>query len=77
MHNNHHWHSVMVSILASGPRCPEFNSKRSQKFSEENIVDVAVLYQRHFLEDSGRWLENVDQTHLVLASVKKVLKMNQ
>ena len=32
---------------------------------DEKIVDVA--------EESGQWLENVDRTHLVLASGKLVL----
>ena len=39
-----------------------------KKISEEKIVDVAEVNQRRWLEESGQWLENVDQTHLVLAS---------
>ena len=30
--------------------------------------------QRHCLEERGQWLENVDSTHLVLASGKPVLQ---
>ena len=62
----------MVSILASGPSCTEFDSKSSQKNSVEKIVHAADLKQQHCLEKSGQCLENVDQTHLVLASGKLV-----
>ena len=31
----------------------------------ENIIDVAEVYQRHFLEESEHWLENFNRTHLV------------
>ena len=34
----------------------------------ENIIDVAEVYQRHFLEESEHWLENINRTHLVLAN---------
>ena len=30
-----------------------------KNFQRKN-VDVAVVYQRHWLEESGQWLENVD-----------------
>ena len=30
--------------------------------------DVAEIYRWHQLEESGQWLENVERTHLVLAS---------
>ena len=42
--------------------------------SEENIVNVADVNQRRCLRESGQWLENVEQTHLVLASGKLVLQ---
>ena len=42
------------------PSSPGFESQQSRKFSEVN--------QRHWLEESGQLLENVDQTHLFLAS---------
>ena len=38
------------------------------------MVDVAEVNQRQCLEESGQWLENVDRTHLVLASGKLVLQ---
>ena len=38
------------------------------------IVDVVEVNQRGCLEESEQWSENVDQTHLVLASGKLVLK---
>ena len=64
----------MVSILASRPSCPGFDSLIPKKFSEEKNVDVAEVYQRRCLEESGQWLENVARTHLVLASGKPVLQ---
>ena len=48
-----------------------------QKISEEKNVAVAEVYQPHCLEESGQWLENVDQTHLVLASGKLVLQKSK
>ena len=35
-------------------------------------MDVTLVNQRRWLEESGHWLENVDQNHLVLASGKAV-----
>ena len=40
----------------------------------KKIVDVAEVYQRGCLEESGHCLENVDQTHLVQTSGKLVLQ---
>ena len=45
-----------------------------QKNSEETIIDVAEVNQQRWLEESGQWLENLDQTHLVLACGKPVLQ---
>ena len=42
-------------------------------FQMKKIVDVAEVNQQHCLEESGQWLCNVDQTHLLLASGKLVL----
>ena len=41
-----------------------------QTISDEKLVDVAEVVQLHCLEESGQWLENVDQMHVVLASGK-------
>ena len=38
-----------------------------------SIPDVAEINRRRWLEESGQRLENVDRTHLVLASGKQVL----
>ena len=38
------------------------------------IINLAEVNQQCWLEESGQWLENVDQTHLVLASGKPVLQ---
>ena len=59
----------MVSIRAYRPNCPGFESRHSQFFF---IVDVAQANQRHCLEESELRHENVDQTHLVVASGKLV-----
>ena len=55
----------MVRILAC--RVPKI-------ISEEKIVHVAEVNQQRCSEESRQWLENVDQTHLVLASGKLVLQ---
>ena len=56
----------MVSIRASGPRRPRFESQHLQK-----NVDVAEVTQRSCYKESGEWVENVDITHVVLASTTK------
>ena len=38
------------------------------------MVDVAEVIQQCWLEESEQWLENVDRTHLVLASRQPVLQ---
>ena len=59
----------MVSILASGLRRRRLDSQLSQF-----IIHVAEVNQPSRLEESGQWLDNVDQTHLVLASGEPVLQ---
>ena len=36
-------HSTMVSILASGPSCPGFDSQHSQKNSEKKLLMLLLL----------------------------------
>ena len=55
----------MVSILASGPSCPAFDYKCLQKIYVPKVVNIAEVNQ---------WLEEVAQTHLVLASGKLMLQ---
>ena len=50
----------MVSILATEHSCPRLDFLHSENFSERYIVHVAEIYQRHCLEESELWLENVD-----------------
>ena len=38
------------------------------------IIDIAEVNQRCWLEESGQWLENVARVHLVPASGKPVLQ---
>ena len=62
-----------ASILSSGPSCPGFDSGHSRDFFRGKIVKVAEVNQRRCQEESGRLIENVDQTHLVLAGGELVL----
>ena len=64
----------MVSILASRPNYPGFDSQLSQKNFRGKNVNVAEVNQWPCLEESEQWLENVAQTHLVLASGQLVLQ---
>ena len=60
---------MVVSKLVSEPTCSGFESQHPQFFSGGKIVDdVAEVNKGGCLKESGLWLENVDQTHLVLAS---------
>ena len=43
--------------------------------SNPSIPDVAEVNQLCWFEEGGQWLENVDSTHLVLASGKPVLHL--
>ena len=40
-------------------------------------MNVAEVNQQCCLEESGQWLENVDQTYLVLASGKLLQHKNE
>ena len=63
----------MVGILASGLSCARYDSQRSFKI----FLTVAKVNQRHWEEESGQWLENVDRSHLApgqwQVSNKKIL----
>ena len=61
------WHRG--SILASHPAAPGLIPQKNQR----KIFNVAEVNQQRWLEERGQWLENVDLTHLVLASGKPVL----
>ena len=54
------------SVLASHPTAPGLIP------SIPKIINVAKVNQWRYLEESGQWLEHVDQTHLVLDSGKPV-----
>ena len=43
-------------------------------FSKEKIPNAALVNQQRCFEESGQWLETVDQTHLVMATGELVLK---
>ena len=60
----------MVSLLAFEPSCPGFDSHHSRNIAEVNL--------RRCVEISGQWLENVDQTHLILGSgASTTIKLNK
>ena len=65
-------HSIEVTylLLTQQPlvRFPAFPI-----FLRGKIINVSEVNQWRCLEESGQWLENVDRTHLVLASGKPVL----
>ena len=60
--------------LGIAPSSPRFDSQSSRIFFKEKIISIAEVKQQGWLEESGLLLENVDQTHLVLASGKRVLQ---
>ena len=63
----------MVSILAS--RSSQGSIPGIPKIiSEEKIIGFTEVNQWRSLEENGQWLENVDRTHLELASGKPVLQ---
>ena len=53
---------------------PQVRIPTFPKFFQMKIIDVAMVNQRSWLEESGQWLEYVNPTHLVLASGKPVLQ---
>ena len=63
-------HRPEVACFCFSPRGPTIDYRYSQK----NYFDVAEIYQWRWLEECGQRLENVDQSHLVLASGKLVLQ---
>ena len=63
-----------LAYLLPDPSTPGLILSAPEFFSEEKTVDVAEIYQRHYFDESGQWLENVDQTHLVLARGELVLQ---
>ena len=63
-----------LSYLLLEPAAPGSIPSIPENFSEEKIVNVAEVNLRGSLEENGPWIENVDQTNLVLASGKLVLQ---
>ena len=61
----------MVSIE---PAAPGSVPSTAKKIHRKKIVDAAEVNQRCCVQESGKWLEDVDWTHLVLASGKLVLQ---
>ena len=52
-----------------------YNTKgNSNKVFRRKIINVAEVDQLRWLEESGQCFENVDRTHLILASGKPVLQ---
>ena len=55
-----------LAYFLPDPAAPAMIPRVHAIFYKEKIVNVAEDYRRRCLEESGQWLENVDQTHLVL-----------
>ena len=51
-----------LACLLLDPAAPAMILSVLKTFSEEKIVDVVEVNQLRCLEESGLWLENVDQT---------------
>ena len=62
--------SQWIAYLLPDPAAPGSIPSVPRK----KIVDIAEGNQPGCLEERGQWLENVNQTHLVLASGKLVLQ---
>ena len=56
------------------PAAPDSIPSIPKIYSAEKIADVDKVNQRHCLEESEQWLENVDRTHPVLDGGKLVLQ---
>ena len=65
------WHTCLGTQLTR-VRFPAF-----LKFFSGKIIDAAEVNQQRWLEESGRWLENVDRTHLVLPRGKLVVQKTE
>ena len=46
-------HSTIVSIIASRPSCPWFDSRCSQNIFRGKIIDVSEVNQHRYFEESG------------------------
>ena len=60
----------MASVLASGPSCPGFDSKYSQKNSKEKMLMLLRLNNSAAKVKVGIGLKMLKKTYLVLASGK-------
>ena len=63
-----------LAYLLPDPATPGLIPSIPKKF-QIKIVDVTVVNKQRWLEESGQRLQNVDQTHLVLASGKALRVM--
>ena len=63
-----------IAYLLLDPAAPGSIPSIPQKNSEEKIINAAEVNQWCWLEESGRWLENVDQTYLLRSSGKPALQ---
>ena len=66
------WSAYLLLDLAAPGSIPSVPPKNS----EERLINVAEVNQQRCLEEREQWLENVDLTHLVLASGNAVLQKN-
>ena len=73
------WGSIAqwLGFLLPDPAAPGSLCSIPKKNSEEKSINLAEVNQWCWLEESGQWLENLDLTHLVLASGKPVLQKTE
>ena len=67
-------HSTEVAYLCLTRHPWVWDPVFPKKIFRGKIINDAEVTQQRWLEESGQWLENVHQTHLVLASGKPVLQ---
>ena len=63
-----------LAYLRPNPAAPGSIPSFTGILSDQKIIDVAEAIQWRRLEESERWLENVDRIHLLLASGNPVLQ---
>ena len=66
--------TLWLRYLLPDPAAPGLIPSIPQIVSEEKTVNVAEVNQWCYLEESGLRLENVDQTHIELASSRLVVQ---
>ena len=67
----------MLAYLLPDPAAPGSIPSIPKKIQRKEMTNVAGVYCRRWLEESGQRLENVDPTHLVLLTFLICLSMTK